>query len=393
MMPKPLKIGIDARMYGPKQTGIGTYIEYLIKELAKQDKINQYFIFLLPQEFIKFNIPAQNFQKIKVNSHWYSMHEQVFFLFDLLKYKLDLMHFTHFNLPIFYPRKFIVTIHDITPKFFPGHKMGKSIYRRMAYNLILKIAALKSSEIIVPSYKTKNDLINFYKVNSRKICVIYEGIKDKNDQSSRRKFLENYSWHKEKAVEKLKLTFKIKNLKKSYIFYVGVWRDHKNLLNLIKAFNILIKKYNFKGQLVLGGEEDSYYPETRAESEKLGLKDKVIVPGFLDSEKLTLFYQGASVFVLPSFYEGFGLVTLESLNHGTPVACSDIEPLKEILGDSALYFNPKNPKDMADKLWQVLSNENLQKNFLAKAQNILEKYDWKKMAKETLAIYKKVLED
>jgi glycosyltransferase involved in cell wall biosynthesis len=302
------------------------------------------------------------------------------------------MHFTHFNLPIFYPKKFIVTIHDIIPKFFPGHKMGKSWYRRKAYNLIIRCGTKNAKSIITPSYKTKKDLIDFYKVDKNKIEVVYEGIKNKKSLNEQKEFLENYSQRKEIAFKSLKSKFHLKLLKKPYIFYIGVWRDHKNLKGLVQAFDILVKKHDFKGVLVLGGTEDIYYPETRREWEIKKLDNKIIKPGFLSSEKLTLFYQAADLFVLPSFYEGFGLVCIEALNQGTAIACSDINPLKEILDGAALYFNPHDPEDMADKIWKILISKKLQKELLLNAQNVLGKYDWGKMTRETYEIYMKAIE-
>jgi len=388
---KKFRIGIDARMYGSKQTGIGIYIEHLLRELACIDKVNEYFVFLLPAEFNNFKINQKNFHKIEVTSHWYSFKEQSVFLKDILRYKLNLMHFTHFNLPIFYPRRFVITIHDITPKFFPGHKMGKSWYRRKAYDLIVKRGTKNAKIVITPSHKTEQDLINFYKVDKNKIKVIHEGIKNKISINERKEFLENYSQRKEIAFKTLKSKFYLKSLKKPYIFYVGVWRDHKNLKGLVQSFDILVKKYNFKGILVLGGKEDEHYLETQREWELKRLGNKIIRPGFLSGEKLTLFYQAADLFVLPSFYEGFGLVCLEALNQGTAVACSDIDPLKEVLNNAALYFNPQDPEDMANKIWKVLISKKLQKELLLNAQNVLEKYSWTKMIEETFAIYMKSL--
>jgi len=388
---KKYKIGIDARMYGPKQTGIGTYISNLIYQIELIDKTNEYFIFLLPHNFdlIK-NLPS-NFHKIKVYSHWYTLREQTVFLKKILSYKLDLIHFTHFNLPVLYPRKFILTIHDITPKFFPGHKMGKSWYRRKAYDFIIKKGIKKAEKIIVPSQKTKRDLVNFYHAEENKIAVIYEGINKKKSIEQRKDFLENYSQNKEIARKEVLsiINPKLENL--PYIFYVGVWRNHKNLPNLIRAFDILTKKYDFKGFLILGGTEDSHYPETRREWQRRGLEGRILRPGFISSEKLTLFYEGADVFVLPSLYEGFGLVCLEALNQGTSVACSGINPLKEILGSAAIYFDPRNPEDMAYKINKLIKSRKLQKEGLEKAQDILKKFSWEKMAETTVKVYKEKL--
>ena len=386
-------IGIDARMYGKEQTGIGIYIEYLIRELAKIDKNNQYFLFMLEKEYEKFKVPGPNFRKIKVSPPWYSFREQSFFLKDLLRHRLDLVHFPHFNYPIFYPRTFVITVHDITPKFFPGHKMGRSWYRRKGYELILWSLTRKASVIIVPSLKTKNDLIKHFKADETKVRVIPEGIRNKKNPKARRESLRKRTKNKEKALQEIMRKFNFKDIKRPLLFYTGVWRSHKNLPRLIEAFGILINKYNFRGTLILGGKEDKFYPETRRTWEKLKLGERILRPGFIGEEFLDLFYQAADVVVLPSLYEGFGLVPLEALNQATPVACSDIDPLREILGKAAFYFNPFNPEDIAAKLWQLLEDRRFQEFLLQASEQVLKKYDWSKTAKETLEVYNKALKE
>src|SRR5680860_859126 len=120
---KPKRIGIDARMYGFAQTGIGNYVRYLLQYVFQFDQKNEYVIFLMPEEYDEFVLPNERIQKVKVSAKWYGWKEQFLFPFQLYKQKLDLIHFTHFNSPILYFGKSIVTIHDITPFFFPGHKM------------------------------------------------------------------------------------------------------------------------------------------------------------------------------------------------------------------------------------------------------------------------------
>jgi len=269
-----LKIGIDARMYGARQTGIGNYIKHLIEYLAKLDKENEYTIFLLKSEFEKFKFPASNFKKQKVSAHWYSWREQFILPFEFKKAKVDLMHFPHFNRPILYPTKNVVTIHDLTPKFFPGHKMNSPV-RKAGFWLTFSQTVKKAKKIIAVSKATKKDIIKYFKISPEKIKVIYEG-----------------------------------TITKPFILYVGVWRNHKNMVGLIKAFNTLLRKYQLDYQLVLTGEENLYYPEIRKTWENLGLEKNIIRPGFVSKEELTCLYNEASLCVIPSFYEGFGLVGL-----------------------------------------------------------------------------------
>ncbi len=375
-----MKIGIDARMYGAKQTGIGNYIKHLINNLAALDKKNNYTIFLLDGEFDKFELPAANFKKVKVFSYWYSWKEQAVLPWRLMKEHLNLIHFPHFNSPILYRGKSVVTIHDITPLFFPGHKMGSPV-RRAGFQAVFRHSVKQAAKIIAVSQSTKRDICQYFGLGSDKIKVIYEGV-DEN------KFSVPGGSAESGKVQQLKKKYKIN---KPFIFYTGVWRNHKNLAGLIKAFNLVLNKYHLDYDLVLGGEENPYYPEIRKTWESLGLGEKIIRPGFIKSEDLPIFYKIAKVAVIPSFYEGFGLVGLEAMASGLPVAASNCTALPEILGKAAAYFDPHNPEDMAEKINGILTDDDYKKNLIISGFEQIKKYSWKKMAEETLAAYQEVL--
>ncbi|MCK5332350.1 glycosyltransferase family 4 protein [Candidatus Parcubacteria bacterium] len=376
MTNKSKKIGIDARMYGYAQTGIGNYIRHLLEYLFRVDKKNEYVIFLMPEEYDDFVLPNERVRKVKVSAKWYGWKEQFLFPFQLYKEKLDLMHFTHFNSPILYFKKSIVTIHDVTPFFFPGHKM-KSLIRRIGFRAVFFSSVKKATRVIAVSKNTKNDIVKYFKINETKIEVVYEGADEQfrviNDDEKIKKFQEKY------------------HITKPYIFYTGVWRNHKNLVGLIRAFEILKNKHKLNYQLVLGGKEDPYYPEVRETWEDLRLGDDIIRPGFIDQEDIPLFYNFAKAFVIPSFYEGFGLIGLEAMACGTPVASSNTTSLPEVLGEAAVYFDPKNSEEMAEKIRLVLTNEKLYNELREKGFKQLKKYNWEKMVIETMEIYESIL--
>lgn len=366
-----MKIGIDARMYGKEQTGIGLYIKNLIENIAKIDAKNQYVLFLRKEHFDSVDIPAKNFKKVLADSKWYSFSEQTKFLFQLLKENLDVVHFPSFNAPVFYFKKRITTIHDLTPKYFPGHKMN-SLLRRLAFAIVLKRSIFASEKIIAVSNYTKNEILKHYNIDPGKIEVIYQGIphqEKENAQISKEQFLEKYK------------------LSKPYIFYTGVWRYHKNIVGLIQAFDILKNKHKKDILLVLGGREDSFYPEVRQEWEKLDISKDIIRPGFIEDEEMGLFLENARCFVLPSFIEGFGFGPLESLAFGTPAAVSDIPATREALGEAGLYFDPKNPEDMAGKISLILEDEKLRGDLVLKGKEMVKKYDWRACAEKTLKIF------
>jgi len=146
-----MKIGIDARMFGSQETGIGNYVKNLVTNVLKIDQTNEYVMFMMHDRINDVDIPkARNLKKVTVNSHWYTWSEQLIFPWIIYREKLDLMHFTHFNVPIFYRKPFITTIHDVTPLFFPGHKM----------NSIILLKILRKSYLYLILQKTKSSKIS-----------------------------------------------------------------------------------------------------------------------------------------------------------------------------------------------------------------------------------------
>jgi len=168
--------------------------------------------------------------------------------------------------------------------------------------------------------------------------------------------------------------------KKPYLLYVGNAYPHKNLENLILAFR-KIKQDNFDLQLVLVGGDDYFYKKLKKNN------NDVIFTGFIKDEDLNVLYNNAALYVFPSLYEGFGLPPLEAMKRGVPVASSNATCLPEVLGDAAIYFNPLDVDDMAEKIKKALLDEGLRKNLIQKGFEQIKKYSWQKMARETLEVY------
>jgi len=176
-----MKIGIDARFFGPEYKGIGRYTQKLITHLQKIDNKNEYYIFLQKKQFKKIKFKNNNFHKVLANYKIYSLKEQLILPFLLYKYQLDLVHFLNFNIPILYFKKFIVTIHDLIT-----HKKKKNssklpfilfYFKKIAYKFIINWAIIFSKKIITVSKYTKEKIINKFKINPKKVIVIYESCK------------------------------------------------------------------------------------------------------------------------------------------------------------------------------------------------------------------------
>lgn len=371
------RIGIDARMLGREQTGIGKYIARLCEFVPPLMKDTQFVVFLREPELSRFKSIYSNVEKRKVSARWYGYREQALLPFELLRARVQLMHFPHFNVPLFYPGKFVVTIHDLTPHAFPGPKM-RSWWRETMFRLVFSSALQRAKRIIAVSNYTRHDILKLSGTSPEKIEVIYEGVDER--------FKEQGS--KAQSSKFLKKTY---GITKPFILYVGVWREHKNLVGLIEAYGLLLKKYGIDIDLVLCGKEHPAYPDARRTWECLGLRERVKCPGFIPEEELTHFYRAAALTAVPSFAEGFGFTGLESLACQTPVAASRTTSLPEILKDAAAYFDPHDPEDTAEVLYRALTNEEERRAYLTRARALIEQYHWDVMAEETVRCYLAIL--
>lgn len=370
-----MKIGIDARMYS-SEFGIGVYIAQLIEYLLKIDEKNEYFLFFNEPIFSKFESPREGVHKILADIPHYSAAEQFRFLPLLWKQKLDVMHFTHFNAPIFYRRPSIVTIHDLTIKFFPGKKVI-SPFARFGYHFTLRSIVHHSKKIISVSEHTKNDLLKLYRLDPEKIRVIHLGVNPRFHVISD---------------EHLRLEFRKQNgLELPYLLYTGNWRDHKNLVNLVRTFAILKRKFHIPHLLVITGKDDPWYPEVKKTVAEESLEGQVRFTGIMPVEDLPLLYNCADVYVFPSLYEGFGLPALESFACGVPVCAAKTSSLPEVCREAAAYFNPRDLQDITNVIASVLSDERKKEELRQKGFERIQLFSWEKTARMTLDVYREAV--
>lgn len=366
-----MKIGIDARL--AFETGVGRYIRNLISELSKIDTKNTYTLFLTPQakQNLWFTVP-NSWNVHKTDIHWHSLKEQIQFSDILMKENFDLMHFPYFSLPIRYNRPFVVTIHDLIIYHFPTGKASTlplPLYyvKRLAFDRVLRHGLEKSKHIIVPLNAVKEDILSSFSVPPEKISVTYEGV----DASF-------FGKHQEKSAHA-----------KPYFLYVGNAYPHKNVEGLLEGFNEYKDRFGGEMHLVLVGKEDYFYK--KVENKYRHRKDIEFKHGISDGE-LAILYRGASAFISASLMEGFGLPPLEALAQGCVPLLSNIPSFREVCQDNALYFNPKNPSDIAQELQRVLNlSPEKKKAMLAHGKKRVEDFSWKEMAHQTLTVYERQL--
>lgn len=360
--------------------GLARYVEQLIKQLQKTDKENEYVLFLKKDNFDQLELSAPNFKKVLVDIPWYSWREQLQFAGLIKKEKVDLMHFPHWNVPFFYRDPFVVTIHDLIMFHFPRAEattLGplKFWIKDMAHRIVIKNAVKKAEHILVTSEFTKNDLNKSLRVPLNKMTVTYQA---------------PFKCEKEMVADDIYPILNKYGINKQYALYVGSAYPHKNLEGLLEAWKIFEDKYGHDYQIVFVGKNSYFYERLLQSDEVKAVKDNFVFTGLISDYELCAMYRKASLYVFPSFYEGFGLPPLEAMSYGVPVASSNSACLPEVLGEAALYFNPDSPAQMADVIYKGLTDKNIVFELKQKSLQELQRYSNEDLTQKTLHVYRQV---
>ncbi len=391
-----MKIGIDARFYGPIGKGLGRYTQEVVDNIIKitstaEGESFEYVIFLSPGNFDEFDSGRLGIKKIKLDCPWYGWKEQILMPFYLWREKLDLIHFPHFNVPILTPGKFVVTIHDLILTHFPTVRATTRSHflyylKNFAYRLVIFSALRRAQKVITVSEFTKKDIVDKFGIKPEKIIVTYEGV------ANLAKGRDSLFVSKLDSQEILAQY----HIPQNFLLYVGNAYPHKNLEILLRVFGRLhAERHDLR--LVLVGKPDYFYERVKETARALNLWQKeninspVIFPGYVPDAQLEILYAEARAYVFPSLYEGFGLPPLEAMAKGCPVLSSDRASLPEILGAAAAYFDPEDEEDMAAKIKEVLSDEKLRAELIEQGLKQAKKYNWWECARETLDVYRAAL--
>jgi glycosyltransferase involved in cell wall biosynthesis len=360
------RVLIDARESG---TSTGRYIDKLIENLAKLNTDLDFSIITKPhrQEYIRTIAP--NFGIEITEYKEFTFGEQLGFKKQIESIGADLVHFGMVQQPIQFKGKVVTTIHDLTGVRFKNPAKNPITYKakQRVYKHVIKKAAKKSVYVISASEYVKQDLVKYTGLDSKKFVVTYESADYIKDTSEEILSLSN----------------------KQFIMYIGRPTPHKNLWRLIEAF-VLLKKDHPDLILVLAGKLDFNYKQIkdRINANKI---DGVVFTDFVSEGQLKWLYQHCVAYVFPSLSEGFGLPGLEAMIHGAPVVSSNATCLPEIYGDAAIYFDPKDIKDIANNIDKLLVDDKLRDEMKSKGLEQAKKYSWATMAKETLEIYQRAL--
>jgi len=364
-----MKICINLIRFSSSIQGIEIFTRNIILNLLKIKKDEEFFTLCMEDLPESLNFPKTKIIEIGgffKKKYIRGLYQQFNIYYLLKKYKIDIFFSPYLFAPIFYKNK-IVVIHDCAYNRFreeSGGLLYKIYVRLMFYG-----AKYFSKKIITDSNFSKKELIELYKIDPKKIEVIYGGVPELPEVND----------------EIIKKTLKKFKIDKPYFFYVGGQRPHKNLLGLIEAFKIFQKNYNFL--LVIGGKKDKTFLDLEKEIKKIQLEGKIILTDTLSREEIVALYKKTKALTFPSFYEGFGLPILEAQSLGAPVLTSNTSSLPEVAGDAALYVNPYSIEDIAKGMGKIAFNESLRKDLIQRGYENIKRFSWQNSARQLLNLF------
>lgn len=436
-------IGIDAsRANREHKTGTEWYSYYLIKYFAQFDAENQYILYsdsplqggLLDlgkvglEDEGKREEPIyddRGFQVIKSphgNFRGDVLRWPVPYLWtlgrlslEMLFHKPDLLFVPAHGLPLFRPKRTVNTVHDVSFReeganyIFEKKKLGpksgrlrkklvdwlvrfgtRGKYGANAFDYLdwSTVYSLKHSDkIITVSNYSRQQILKTYECDSKDICrsdkikVVHNGF---NDQI----------YKKIDDKEAVEAVLKKYGIERPYLLYTGRLERKKNTPFLIEAFAKAKTKHGgIKERLVLVGDASFGYDEVKYLTHQYGLSSDIIMTGWVPESDMPYIVNGASAFIFPSIHEGFGIPVLQAMNCGVPVVLSDIPVLREIVGDAALYFDPRNKDKASEAIFEILTNEKMKKGLSEAGLARAKQFSWEKCARETLGVLKGLLDD
>ena len=281
--------------------------------------------------------------------------------------------------PRFCPVPLLVSIMDLGYLQFPEQFTKKDLYQLTSWTAR---SIKKASHLFAISESTKNDIIERYQIAEKKISVTYPGY-------DRQRFKTQVSSFK---IEKIKKKYKIPG---DYLLFLSTLKPGKNIEGLVEAFkltishkqSLMLRNKPSAMKLVIAGKKGWLYQTIFDRVKELGLGKRVIFTGFVDEEDAPALIAGAKVFVLPSFWEGFGIPVIEAMACGVPVVVSDAGSLPEVVGKAGVMIDPYQPEDIARGIKEAIDNRD---ELVKKGLEQAKKFSWEKCAAKTLEVLEKV---
>ncbi len=364
------RVGFDARMLGAG--GIGRYIEGLLPELVTQAPAFDWVVFARRSDLEQIKALAPAARMGAVDGTYYRLGEQASLWWHYRSARLDLLHAPHYNQPLGYRGRTIVTIHDLIPMEFPALHSGW--LPRAYHRLLIRAAVGRARAIITPSRASAEAVQRRLHPRCR-VVPIREGVAPR--------------WFARGPAPGDQAVPRALGIAAPYFLYVGQWQVHRDVSTAIRAL-ARARTQAPTAQLVLAGRRDPRRPEIPQLIEKLQLNEAVKMLGPVSDESLAALYRNAAAVVVPSLQEGFGLPVLEAMASGAPVICSDIPVLRETAGDAAIRCTPQDEADFGQAMLRTL-DPGERARLVAAGSRQAAAFRWSTAASETLTVYRDVL--
>ena len=377
-----LTIAIDARWIFSALSGVGVYTRNLIRHISLLDEENRYILLFDDEALMERELcetiaaDRRNVVAELLPYSVFSLRNQVELPRKLRRLRVDVFHSPNFMIPLAGPTpKTVVTIHDLIPLLFP-HYTGRSKKRRMfpLYKWIMGRVARRADAILADSECTRKDVLTALNVPGKKVHRVHLGVDEKFSPGP--------------ATGRIRRTFRISG---KLLLCVARQDPYKNVIAAVKALELITnRRSDLNCQMLIVGEKDPRYPEVGEYISRRNLSGKVVTTDYLGDNDLVDAYREADVLVHLSLYEGFGLPPLEAMACGTPVVSSDRSSLPEVLGDAAVFTNPYNVPQAAEKIIAVLTDQELRNRLIAKGREQAARYTWDDTARRVMEMYRKV---
>lgn len=356
-----------------RRAGVSNYTEALIRHLGLVDRENRYTIFTTrgmngSALHLPPNFTVRPSALPTINPRFRIPWEQVLAPALLRLLKADVYHGVLNVMPLASPAPSVVTIHDLSPFLFPQtFRRVNRTYTRWA----IRVAARRAGHILAVSEFTRQEIIRWLEVAPERVTVTYNAA----DQRFTIPDPATLAAFRRKA-----------GLPERFILFIGTLEPRKNLPLLLDAYAKIAASTD--AALVIGGGKGWLYDPIFAKAEALNLGDRLRFAGFIDDAELPLWYAAATVFTLPSLYEGFGIPLLESMACGTPVVTTTSSSLPEVVGDAGLIVSPTDADALGDALLKLLNDDQLRADLRQRGLRRNRLFSWHETAERTLAVYR-----
>ncbi len=360
-------IGIDAsRAFIKRRTGIEEYSYQVIKHLI--DKLNghQVVLYIRKNQTVDFELPEN--WKIKI-INWPRLWTQVGLSLEMFFHPVDVLFVPAHTVSWIHPKKTIVTVHGLEYEVMP---QAYSLWERVYMRFSIQNSCRWASKIISVSQNTKKDLMRLYGVSEEKIKIIPEGYSlDKNLKSNSYNQISNFKKYK------------------PFLLFIGRLEERKNIIGIIKSFEILKEKYKVPHKLVLAGRCGYGFSKIEVAIKSSKYNSEIVQLGFVRDEDKFDLIADSDVFMFPTFYEGFGIPVLEAQSVGVPVITSNLSSMPEVVGDSAILVDPQDSDCIAERIYELISNKSLRDDIIKRGYENVTKFSWEKCAKEIAEVINK----